>query len=109
MGPTSHITHQREAFASYTPLGKSSVTGVGGNQAAIAGRGTVELVSTCNGQKFNLLLQNVLHVPRTQNNLISLGRWDAAGGHYVGGKGAITLITRNGQHVAQGTKINNNL
>lgn len=62
---TLHITHQREAFTSYTPLGKGSVTGVGGSQAAIAGQGTVELVSTCNGQKFNLLLQNVLHVPGT--------------------------------------------
>ena len=106
---TSHITHQREAFSSYTPLGKSSVTGVGGKEAAVIGKGTVELVSTFSGQKFNLLLQNVLHVPGTRNNLISLGRWDAAGGRYVGGKGKITLITQNGQQVAQGTKIDNNL
>jgi hypothetical protein len=70
---TSHITHQREAFTSYTPLGKGSVTGVGGKQATIAGQGTVELVSTCNGQEFTLLLQNVLYVPGTRNNLISLG------------------------------------
>ena len=93
---TSHISHQHEAFTSYIPLGMGSVTGVGGNQATVAGQGTVELVSTCNGQKFNLLLQNVLHVPRTQNNLISFGQWDAVGGHYVGGRGRITLITRNG-------------
>ena len=70
---TSHITHQREALTNYTPSEKSSVTGVGGNQAAIAGKGTVELVSTCRGRKFNLILQNVLHVPGTRNNIILLG------------------------------------
>jgi hypothetical protein len=106
---TSHITYQREAFTSYTPLGKSSITGVGGNQATIAGQGTVELVSTCNGQEFILLLQNVLYVPGTRNNLISLGRWDTAGGRYIGGGGTITLITKDGKHIAQGTKVNNNL
>jgi hypothetical protein len=34
---TSHITHHREAFASYTPLGSSSITGVGGKEVPIAG------------------------------------------------------------------------
>jgi len=53
---TLHITHQWEAFTSYTHLGRSSVTGVGGNQVTIAGQGTVELVSTCNGQEFILLV-----------------------------------------------------
>ena len=48
-------------------------------------------------------------MPRTWNNLISLGQWDAAGGCYVRGEGTITRITQNGQHIAQGTKINNNL
>jgi hypothetical protein len=38
-----------------------------------------------------------------------LGRWDAAGGRYIGGGGAITLITKDGKHVAQGKKISNNL
>src|SRR5271168_1832836 len=46
---------------------------------------------------------------RNTKQFISLGRWDAAGGRYVGGKGKITLITQNGQQVVQGTKINNNL
>ena len=70
---TSHITYQWEAFTSYTPLGKSSVTGVGGNQATMVCQGTVELVSTCNGQEFILLLQNVLYVLGAWNNLILLG------------------------------------
>jgi GAG-pre-integrase domain len=38
-----------------------------------------------------------------------LGHWDAAGGHYIGGGGKITLITKDGKHVTQGNKIDNNL
>ena len=70
---TSHVTHQREAFIDYTPMGNSSVTGVGGKEAVIMGHGTVELKLTCNGAEYILRLENVLHVPGTQNNLISLG------------------------------------
>ena len=70
---TSHVTHQCEAFINYTPLGNSSVTGVGGKEATIAGQGTVELNSTCNGVNYILHLENMLHVPGTRNNLILLG------------------------------------
>ena len=85
------------------------MTGVGGKEAQIAGRGTVELISTCNGQKYLLHLENVLHVPGQKNNLISLGRWDTAGGKYIGGKGQLTLVTKDGKHVAQGTKMDKHL
>ena len=60
---TSHITHQREAFTNYTPMGNISVTGVGGKEAQTAGRKTVDLISTCKGQKFILHLEDILHVP----------------------------------------------
>ena len=62
---TSHVMHQREAFIDYTPMGNSSVTGVGGKEALISGRGTVELISTCNGTDHILHLENVLYVPGT--------------------------------------------
>jgi hypothetical protein len=78
-------------------LGNISITGVGGKQAKIAAQGTVELSSTCKGQNYILHLENVLCIPGTRNNLISLGRWDATGGNYTGGNGA------------QGTKIDNHL
>lgn len=99
---TSHITHHQEAFKTYTPMGNSSVMGVGSKEAKIDGCRTVELVSTCSGQDFILLLGDVIHVPRTQNNLILLGRWDATGGRYTRGKRVITLITKDGQQVAEG-------
>jgi hypothetical protein len=69
----SHVSCQRNAFTSYTPLENISVTGVGGKEAKIASWGTVELVSTCNGRKYILCLEDVLHLPGQQNNLISVG------------------------------------
>jgi len=73
---TSYITHQREAFIKYTPSKNASVTGVGGQKIKIASRGVVNLISTFNGQKYILRLEDVIHVPEQTNNLISLGRWD---------------------------------
>ena len=46
MATTSHVTHQREAFTNYTPMGNSSITGVGSKEALISGHRTVELNST---------------------------------------------------------------
>ena len=64
---------------------------------------------TFNGAEYILHLENVLYVPGTWNNLISLGWWDAAGGCYNSRNGEITLITKNGMPVAQGIKIHNHL
>ena len=44
-----------------------------------------------------------------RDNLILLGRWDAAGRHYHGGNGEIMLITKNRMLVVQGIKIHNHL
>jgi hypothetical protein len=82
---------------------------VGGKEANIAGRGTVELLSTWNDKKYLLCLDNVLHIPRQRNNLISLGRWDSARGQYIGGKGELTLVTKDGKHVAYGKKLDKHL
>ena len=109
MATTSHVTHQREAFTNYTPMGHSSITGVGRKEALIMGCRTVELKLTCDGAEYILHLENVLHVPGMQNNLILLERWDAAGGCYNTKNGEITLITKNGTPVAQETKIHNHL
>jgi hypothetical protein len=105
---TSHVTHQCEAFTTYTPMGNAAVTGVGGD-VKIAGQGTIKLISKCNKQDFVLILEDVLHVPSTQNNLLLLGRWDAAGGRYTSGGGVITLITKDGKHVGHGKKISSHL
>ena len=62
MARMSHVMHQREAFTNYTPMGNSSITGVGGKEALISGHRTVELNLTCNGAEYTLHLETVLHV-----------------------------------------------
>ena len=49
---TSHVTNQRDAFINYEPLTNKLVLGVGNNETHAIGRGTVELESNFNGQKF---------------------------------------------------------
>ena len=78
-------------------------------KAKAEGRGTVELISSYNGHNYILELKDVLYIPSNRNNLIALGKWDKAGGHYIGGGGVLTLITNDGTSVARGTKAENNL
>jgi hypothetical protein len=94
------------SYASVTEA--EAISRVGGMKARIAGHGNVEVISMCNGQEYILELPGVLHVPSNQNNLISLGCWNAAGGQYLGGGGALILITKDGKHIGYGKKINNN-
>ena len=63
----------------------------------------------CNGTPYLLRLDKVLYIPSNWNNLISLGHWDTAGGQYTGGKGVLTLITKDGTTITKGNKIDNNL
>src|ERR1700683_10363 len=102
---SSHIASERDNFETYTKIQESTVTGVGGKKAAAIGRGTVILISNCNGIDWTLKLENVLHVPRQRNNLISLERWDKAGGTYQGGKNKIILITKDSKRVAEGNRL----
>jgi len=105
---SAHVTHQCKAFITYTLVGDQNVTGVGG-PAMIASQGTIELVSMCKGQEYILHLEDIVHVPGTWNNLISLGQWDTKRRQYEGGDGKITLVTKDRQHVTQGKKVSNNL
>ena len=79
---TSHVANNRKIFTTYEEISDVKVTGVGGLRTEIKGRGTVELVSKYMGRTYALTLNNVLHIPSNKNNLILLGRWDAAGGTY---------------------------
>jgi hypothetical protein len=94
---SSHIASERGSFDTYTKIQESTVTGVGSKKAAAIDRGTVTLISNCNGVNWTLELENVLHVPGQKNNSISLGRWDKASGTYQGGEDKITLIIKDGK------------
>ena len=106
---TSHVTNRRDAFIIYDALCGTTVAGVGNITTRAEGRGTVKLLSRCNNEDYILRLMDVLHVPGNQCNLISLGRWERDGRHYIGRNGTLSLIAQDGKHVAQGTKIANNL
>ena len=106
---TSHVCNRREAFKTYHPLTGTTVSGVGNVKTKAEGRGTVELKSAYGGNDYILELENVLYIPTNRNNLILLGRWDKAGGRYIGGGGVLSLITKHGIPVAQGNKIGNSL
>jgi hypothetical protein len=59
----SHVSSQRDIFMSYTPLNNTMVMGVGGKEANITGKGTVELTLTCKRQNYLLCWENILHIP----------------------------------------------
>ena len=91
---TSHVSNRHDAFKTFQPLTDTTVSGVGNVKTEAKGRGTVELEAIYVNRKYILELKNVLYIPTNRNNLISLGRWDKAGGHYKGGGGEIILIRK---------------
>ena len=50
-----------------------------------------------------------MYIPTNRNNLLSLGKWDAAGGCYIGGERQIILENKNVVTVASGMKTLNHL
>jgi hypothetical protein len=107
---TSHIANRRDAFTEYkSSLRGHFVTGVGDTKTVVEGRGTIVLNSEFDGQKRLMTLQNVLHIPTNRNNLISLGRWDGAGGTWKSENGLLRLIWKGGKTIAVGNRIQNNL
>ena len=99
---TSHVSNHWDAFTTFEPSEKTMVGGVGGIKTHAKGRGTVQLKSTCDGQKYILTLQDVLYIPGNKNNLISLGCWEAAGGKYTSCEGMLMLTTESGNPIAKG-------
>lgn len=105
---TSHVTNRRDLFENYTPLQKS-VCGVGNVLTCAEGKGDIKVKTKVRGKEYNLTLRDVLYIPTTQQNLLSLGRWDNAGGNYHGGQGKLMMNASNGETVVTGTRIKNNL
>jgi len=56
---------------------------MGGQRITAAGRGAVVLTFEVNGKKILHTLQDVLHVPSAENNLVSVGGIDASGNKIV--------------------------
>ncbi len=106
---TSYVSNCCDTFTSFEPTENTLVGGIGGIKTHAKGRGTVTLESTYEGRKYTLTLKDVLYIPGNKNNLISLGRWEAAGGAFEAHKGKLTLTAESGKRVATGTRMQNNL
>jgi len=105
---TSHVTNMRDAFETFTPLSKP-VHGVGNAQTHAEGRGNIKIKSQTNGHEHNITLKDVLYIPTNKQNLLSLGRWDKAGGSYHSRQGKLVMNAKNGKTVSTGTQISNHL
>jgi len=106
---TTHITHQREAFTTYKQIPDVPIAGVGGAEAHAIGKGTIKLISECNGHTYVLELQDVLHVPNNRNNLLSLGRWEKVRQSYNACDDVLSLLTKDKRTIVRGAKVRNNL
>jgi hypothetical protein len=105
---TSHVSNQHKAFITYQPTNDTTIAGVGNVKTVVEGRGTVKLLTECEGQTYLLRLEDVLYVLSNHNNLLALGRWDAAGGSYTSDNGIMSL-RKGDKTVAKGLRIKNNL
>ena len=63
LATTSHMSNAREMFTNFQPLQKAAVTGVGNTFMQAEGKGTIELESEINEQKFIIKLNDVLYIP----------------------------------------------
>lgn len=89
----SHISRERSHFSSYTPTPGATVKGTG--ITPVLGRGTVPLQFNIDGRTFDITLDNVLHVPSIDFNLISLGRLTNGPISYYGKENYINIYNGN--------------
>ena len=78
-GCSNHMTHDKSLFSSFVQVPGSSTDTVqlgNGNQARIAGRGTVNVRIDLNGKTKNCSLMNTLYVPELDYNLLSVPTLD---------------------------------
>ena len=103
-GCTSHVTHDRSVFTSYTAATTTSCLDLGANSSApIVGRGDVKL-NLClpNGETKPCLVKNVLHVPDLRYQLLSVSAMAKLGVN-VQFDESRALLVRDSNTIATGT------
>ena len=101
---SSHISNNRMAFVDYFPLKDSTVKGIGKEPATAAGIGTILLDFNVDNKTIGHQIKNVLHVPEAPNSLLSVSRFDEAGGTIDFKDGKCFLRNKGGQLVGTGVK-----
>lgn len=93
-GASFHMTGQRQWIQNYSQHSEKIPIRVGNNEYVYAlGSGTVEALSTVNGQKFPVTMKDVQYVPGISDNLFSQGAADDKGIKVIAKRGRIQLIS----------------
>jgi hypothetical protein len=106
---TSHICNNRDSFETYHSLPNSMVQGIRNVTTKVKGCGTIKLCSCVDDKLYMLILQDVLHMPMSQYNLLLLGKWDKSCGNFSVDHSHLSLVKQDGKVVAQGKRIKSNL
>ena len=89
-GATQHMTDQPQLIVDYEAVkpGTWSVSGIGGTNLPVLGKGKVAVVADIEGQQHDLVIADVLHVDKLGINLFSIGAATENGmrGSFVGNK-----------------------
>jgi hypothetical protein len=89
---TLHICNNCDSFEIYCPLPDSMVQGIRNVTTKVKGCGTIKLCSHVDDKSYTLILQDVLHMPMSQYNLLLLGKWDKSCGNFSVDCGCLSLV-----------------
>lgn len=103
---TCHVATRREMFREFIP-GNATLSGFGeGMDTKSLGKGTVILNSIVNGKSIPITLKDVMYSPTSRNCLLSIQRFDAAGGSAVFQNNGISISGPNRDTILQGKRHN---
>jgi hypothetical protein len=89
---TSHICNNHDSFEIYHPLPNSVVQGIGNVTTKVKGCGTIKLCSHIDNKSYMLILKDMLHMPMSQYNLLSLEKWDKSCGNFSVDHSHLSLV-----------------
>lgn len=101
-----HVCVNKSLFTSYTKQWDRKIGGIGG-KCAVEGIGTIVLKFRVGSDIIRHHVKNVLHVPKFNSNLLSLGHLDAVGIKFEGSEGQVRLKSRDGKTIGTGKKKRN--
>jgi hypothetical protein len=108
-GATHHMCSSESCMQNYTHASTSrSVTGIGGVQLNVHGQGDVHVTTKINGNSYNAVLHNVLHVPGLGTNLLSIPSTTERGidVHFTGQS---VSFMKNGTAIMAGSRVGRDL
>ena len=99
---TSHIACDAQQFSVYRTIDET-ITGVGNTHVSAIGRGTVKMITHIDGNKHEIILNDVLHIPTATDALFSVGHFvergntffaDKTGGYFYNGDGTLIMTSK---------------